>query len=84
MTEATYGRVMHRSDLRQPLRRTRRLFLCAALAAPLLVLSACTYRGESDNPVVRRFTWFSYLNGDDIRAACRADTRERYRFVYNA
>lgn len=31
----------------------------------------------------RRFTWFSYLNGDDIRAACEVDRAPRYRFVYN-
>ncbi len=37
-----------------------------------------------DDPVARSFTWFSYLAGDDIRAACASGAPERYRFVYNA
>lgn len=49
----------------------------------LAVAAGCTYRGGGDNPFVRKATWFSYLNGDDIRAACFPGAPPRYRFVYN-
>ncbi|TVR98224.1 MAG: hypothetical protein EA406_07540 [Rhodospirillales bacterium] len=54
-----------------------------AMVASLLI-TACTATGIDTNPVVRKFTWFSYLNGDDIRAACIPGAPDRYRFVYNA
>ncbi len=51
----------------------------------LLVIFAasCTYKGGVENPVTRKFTWFSYVNGDDIRKACATLGADRYRFVYN-
>jgi hypothetical protein len=58
-----------------------------ALAAALCIVSAvggCAYHGpHQDDPVQRRFNWYSYLNGDDIRTACEEDAAPRYRFVYN-
>lgn len=57
----------------------------AALVVGLLVaaaLTACAYRGH-DNALSQRFTWFSYMNGDDIRAACVPGAIDRFRFVYN-
>lgn len=55
------------------------------LAAAALALAACTtYTGGVTNPVERSLTWFSYVAGDDIRNACRADSRDHFRFVYNA
>lgn len=51
------------------------------LAAGMLA-AGCAYRG-ADDPVSRKFSWFSYLNGDDIRAACEPGREDRYRFVYN-
>jgi len=54
------------------------------LALAVLGLGACTtYRGEPANPVERSLTWFSYLAGDDIKAACKPGGPDRYRFVYN-
>jgi len=54
------------------------------LGVAVLGLSACTtYRGLPANPVERSLTWFSYLAGDDIRAACKAGGPDHYRFVYN-
>jgi hypothetical protein len=47
------------------------------------VVAACAYRPGADDPVSRKFTWFSYVNGDDLRAACVPGTPARYRFVYN-
>jgi len=52
----------------------------------LVLLSACTYSGLSNdtgNPVTRKFSWFSYVSGDDIRAACVEGAPNQYRFVYN-
>jgi hypothetical protein len=37
-----------------------------------------------DQPVVRSFNWFSYVAGDDIRAACKPGGRSQMRLVYNA
>lgn len=54
-----------------------------AAVASLTVLAACAYEGAIDEPVTLKFTWFSYLNGDDIRASCAPGTPSRYRFVYN-
>ncbi len=56
------------------------LFLAA------FTLTACAYGGSGNtNPVIRKLTWFSYINGNDIRAGCTAgeDVPRRYRFVYN-
>ncbi len=47
------------------------------------MLSACAYDGGGDQPVIRKFTWFSYIAADDIRARCRTSVGERYRLVYN-
>ncbi len=54
------------------------------VAAALLLLSACAYQsGDLENPLTRRFTWFSYLGGEDLRAACRPGQPARFRLVYN-
>ncbi len=48
-------------------------------------IAACTtYTGEPTNPIQRSLTWFSYLAGEDIRAACRQGGPDHFRFVYNA
>lgn len=52
-------------------------FACA------LWVAGCASAGPVDNPVARKVTWFSYLNGDDLRAACRPGAAARFRFVYN-
>ena len=53
-------------------------------------LAGCAYHGDSvtdiDNPGVRKFAWFSFLDGNDIREACAAlgpKAPARYRLVYN-
>ncbi|OSQ37258.1 hypothetical protein TMES_15215 [Thalassospira mesophila] len=51
------------------------------------MLGGCSYTATSDvaNPVVRKASWFSYLNADDLRTACSAGEAEgRIRIVYNA
>lgn len=37
-----------------------------------------------DPPIVRSFNWFAYVGGDDIRADCGKDGRNRMRLIYNA
>lgn len=56
----------------------------ALLLAALLLAAACTYRGNIDNPATLKATWLSYLNGDDMRAACVAGAPLQYRLIYNA
>ena len=29
-------------------------------------------------------TWFSYVNGEDLRAQCSSDEPDRYRLIYNS
>ncbi len=60
----------------------RRWRLSAGFLLALLT-GACTYRGGIDNPVVQRATWFSYLDGTDIRESCKPGALDRYRLVYN-
>lgn len=60
------------------------IFRLGALAL-LVVTSGCAYReGGVGGPVTRKFQYFSYLGGDDIRSGCVAGTPSRYRLVYNA
>lgn len=71
--------------LRARLRRFSALCLSAA------ILSACAYNSAGnqgsgagiDNPVERKFTWFSYLDAADIRNSCAAGGPDQYRLVYN-
>lgn len=50
----------------------------------VLLLAGCAASGPVDNPIARNLTWFSYVGGDDIRAACAPGAPDRYRLVYNA
>lgn len=56
----------------------------AMFAASAALLGACAYSGAIDDPIQRRFQWFSYLEGGDIRASCKPGAIDRYRLVYNA
>lgn len=64
---------------------TDRSSTLAALAACFAVslLTACTYAGGIDRPGVQKVSWFSYLNGDDIRSACQPGSVPRWRLIYN-
>ncbi|MFP6690562.1 MAG: hypothetical protein VCD31_14795 [Alphaproteobacteria bacterium] len=55
------------------------LMFCAAL-----VLGACEYVERPENAAERRFTWFSYPAGEDLKESCRSHGPPRYRFIYNA
>ncbi len=69
---------------RQDGRVRSRTVMAAVLGGTLMVLAGCTYRGPADDFLTQRATWFSYLNGDDLRAACLPGAPERLRLVYNA
>jgi len=58
-----------------------KLALAAAFTA---ALSGCAYTGSIGEPVGRKFQWFSYIAGDDIKARCTAGSPAHYRLVYNA
>lgn len=50
----------------------------------VLALAGCTYGGgDMGDPLARKFHWFSYVAGDDIRATCQPGTPDRFRLVYN-
>ena len=49
----------------------------------VLLLAGCAYHGGIDDPMVQKLTWFSYVGGGDIRAACAAGGPESYRIIYN-
>lgn len=56
----------------------------AAMAVSLLALAGCGSVGPTDNPLARKLTWFSYLNGDDLRSRCGKDGADRFRLIFNA
>lgn len=49
-----------------------------------MVIAGCSYDGPAGNFFSQRLSFFSYLNGDDIREACEAGEPDRHRFVYVA
>jgi len=71
-------------DRRAMARATARMTARASMAALLLALAGCSSIGPTDNPVARKLTWFSYLNGDDLRSRCGKDGADRYRLIFNA
>lgn len=63
---------------------TATIFRMTAAVLAMLSLSACAYRGgDIGDPVTRKFHWFSFIDGEDIRATCQAGTPDRFRLVYN-
>lgn len=46
-------------------------------------LGACASQGPTDDPIKRKLTWLSYLDGGDIRRSCAAGGADQYRLVYN-
>lgn len=61
-----------------------RIWVAGLAVAVVVVAGGCTYReGGIFNPITRKFQYFSYLGGDDIRSACVPGAPARYRLVYN-
>ena len=50
----------------------------------VIILGACEYTGRPDNALEKRFTWLSFLAGEDLKESCRNHAPPRYRFVFNA
>ena len=59
----------------------KRFGFTAALA---LLATGCASGGPGDGLGLRKLSWFSYLNADDLKADCRAGAPERLRLVLNA
>lgn len=57
---------------------------CAAALALAGMVAGCASAGSVGNPVVRKVTWYSFLNGDDIRKGCIKGAPEQWRMVLNA
>ena len=64
--------------------RDFREILTIVLGTAALTVAGCAYRGDVDNPVVRKVAWFSYLDGADIRSGCAEGAPDSFRLVYNA
>lgn len=64
-------------------KRTSTAWIFAAAGTMAVLLSGCASSGPTDNPIVRKFSWYSYLEGGDIRATCGPDAENQYRLVYN-
>jgi hypothetical protein len=48
------------------------------------LLSGCASLGPAGEEDARKLTWFSYVNGEDLRAKCSSDEPDRYRLIYNS
>lgn len=58
--------------------------MVAIILTLALPVAGCAYGGgDMGDPLTRKFHWFSYVAGDDIRAACQPGTPDRFRLVYN-
>ena len=49
----------------------------------LATITSCSYYGGHEQPAIRKFTWFSYIAGEDIKNKCISGSKTKYRFVYN-
>jgi hypothetical protein len=52
--------------------------------AAVLFLSGCATFGAIDDADAGKLTWFSYVNGEDLRAQCSREGPDRYRLIYNS
>jgi hypothetical protein len=56
----------------------------SAVILAVCAVASCTYQGgDIGDPLTRKAHWFSFVEGEDIRASCAAGTPDRYRLVYN-
>jgi hypothetical protein len=53
-------------------------------AGAALFLSGCASLGPAEEADARKLTWFSYVNGEDLRVQCSEDKPDRYRLIYNS
>ena len=53
------------------------------IVGAMTISSCAAVPGVDDDPIMRKLSWFSYINGDDMRPDCAAGGGENYRLVYN-
>jgi len=53
----------------------------ACATALLWLMAGCANSGASAFHRAERLTWYGFLNGDDLRAACGADSPDHYRLI---
>jgi hypothetical protein len=64
-----------------------RILVTATFGLTLAVASTVSAQRPDravEQPIVRSLNWFSYVGGDDIRAACQPGGRNHLRLIYNA
>jgi hypothetical protein len=61
-----------------------RLTSIGLAAAVALLLPGCASFGPAEEADARKLTWFSYVNGEDLRAQCSKEGPDRYRLIYNS
>ncbi len=66
------------------MKRKWTLAIAAVLAAGGLAACDMPLERAVETPLGRSLNWFAYVGGDDIRAACTPQGRNRIRLVYNA
>lgn len=57
--------------------------MAVAVLVGVATMGGCVSDGDISNPVVRKVAYFSYLNGDDIRAQCHPGADDHLRVVFN-
>ena len=53
------------------------------LVTAVFVLGGCEYAGPAGDPVSRNISWFDYVGGESLKAACGPGASTQLRFVYN-
>ncbi len=56
----------------------------SVLFSILCLTAACADRGAYVNPLERKLSWYSYLNGDTLRESCALGQPDSARLIYNA
>ncbi len=56
---------------------------CSVLSTVMLGLVGCASVGSISNPIERKFTWLSYIQGGDFSELCSPTRPNQYRLVYN-
>lgn len=75
---------MHSKKSHRLRRSLEKIVRFITLSALIVGVAGCAYEGDGlDNPFMRRFTWFSFAAGDDIRQSCQEGGQDRLRAIYN-
>ena len=53
------------------------------MAGTIFLLFGCVSEQSASNPLLQKFVWFEYLNGNDLRESCVEGSPPHYRLVYN-